>query len=404
MTPSLRGPNHKPPAADPRRIAVYLDSADYSNLSSPRITPELARVRDELRELSRDTRIAFCFSSVALFESSPVQTKDSGFAAARIELAGELCGANALASVDRVFEIEAKQIQTLSKSKESVHRPDGHWFPNVSDLLQPLGEMRAQIKGMMEEKIGAMQLNRAQRRAAAALSSRHGVLRGSALSGLSQASEAELASLPLRHKDATTIQRYMAGQATREAAEAALLSSLADLPTLAKWIRNGNDMSLRLAPILRKPAADFVVKAQAGLDRTVSARQAALRVNPQLDRQTDWNAMRAGLLRDFISKNASQSGAVLARSDDERETLCPGTSTAMNLLFAQFKKAILGGRPPIVASDFGDCLHAIYAPYVSIFRADKRTTPDLRPLVARWGTTATQRVDDVPGLIKARLA
>lgn len=404
MTPSLTGPSHKPPAADPRRIAVYLDSADYSNLSSPRITPELARVRDELRELSRDKRIAFCFSSVALFESSPVQAKDSGFAAARIELAGELCGVNALASVDRVFEIEAKQIQTLSKSEESVHRSDGHWFPNVSDLLQPLGEMRAQIKGMMEEKIGAMQLNRAQRRAAAALTSRHGVLRGSALSGLSQASEAELASLPLRQKDATTMQRYMAGQATREAAEAALLSSLADLPTLAKWIRNGNDMSLRLGPILRKPAADFVVKAQAGLDQTVSARQAALRVNPQLDRQTDWDAMRAGLLRDFISKNASQSGAVLTRSDDERETLCPGTSTAMNLLFAQFKKAILGGRPPIVASDFGDCLHAIYAPYVSIFRADKRTTPDLRPLVARWGTTATQRVDDVPGLIKARLA
>ncbi|PBS11810.1 hypothetical protein CMZ82_13025 [Lysobacteraceae bacterium NML93-0792] len=404
MTPSLIGPNHKPPAADPGRVAVYLDSADYSNLSSPKITPELARVRDELRELCRDRRVAFCFSSVALFESSPVQAKDSGFSAARIELAGELCGTNALASVDRIFKIEAKQIQTLSKSEESVHRSDGHWFPDVSDLLQPLSEMRAQIKGMMEEKIGAMQLNRAQRRAAAALTSRHGVLRGSALSGLSQASEAELAGLPLRQKDMAIIQRYMAGQATREAAEAALLSSLADLPTLAKWIRNGNDMSLRLAPILRKPAADFVAKAQAGLDQTLSARQAALRVNPQLDRQTDWNAMRAGLLRDFISKNASQSGAVLARSDDERETLCPGTSTTMTLLFAQFKKAILGGRPPIVASDFGDCLHAIYAPYVSIFRADKRTTPDLRPLVARWGTTVTQRVDDVPGLIKARLA
>ncbi|MET7140081.1 hypothetical protein M3S04_03850 [Xanthomonas sp. PPL139] len=196
----------------------------------------------------------------------------------------------------------------------------------------------------------------------------------------------------------------MAGKATRDVAERALLSSLADLPTLANWIRNGNDVSLRLAPILRKPAADFTTRAQAGLERTALARRAALALNPQLDRQIDWDAVRTNLLHDFVGKQVVQSNAFLACSTEELETFCPGISTAMHMLFLQVKKAIQGGRGPLVPSDFADCLHTIYAPYVSIFRADKRTTPDVSPIVRRWGTTATQRIEEVPRLIKARLA
>ncbi|MET7140082.1 hypothetical protein M3S04_03855 [Xanthomonas sp. PPL139] len=141
---------------DPSRLTVYLDSADYSNLSRATITPDLARVRDELRELSRDGRVAFCFSSIALFESSPVQAQDSGFAAARIALAGELCGSNSLASVDRVFEIEAEQVQNLARVEKSIHRTDGHWFPYVSDLLRPASELRAQMKSMMQGQLDTM--------------------------------------------------------------------------------------------------------------------------------------------------------------------------------------------------------------------------------------------------------
>jgi len=333
-----------------------------------------------------------------------VQAQDSGFAAARIALAAELCGSNSLASVDRVFEIEVEQVQKLTRAEKSIHRVDGHWFPHVSDLFVPADKLRTQMQGMVQDQLGIMKLNRSQRRAAAAQTSRKGALRVSALTGLAPASEAELAGLPLRQKDAATIRRYMAGQVTRDVAEHALLSSLADLPTLARWIRNGNDMSLKLAPILRRPAADFTAKAHVALERISLARRTALARHPQFERQMDWNAMRHVLLQDFIVKQVRQRGELPARSIDEFETFCPGMSTATHMLFLQFKKAAQGGRGPLVPSDFADCLHTIYAPYVSIFRADKRTTPDVSPIIRRWGTTVTQRIEEVPGLIRARLA
>jgi len=388
--------------SDPTIITVYLDSADYSNLSHPGISAELARIRDELKELSRDARVSFCFSSVALFESSPVQARDCEFAASRIALASELCGSNAMLSVDRVIEIESEQIRSLAPSTKSIRRDDGQWFPDVSELLPPLTEVRASMSGLIQSELDSMRLNRAQRRAAAKMS-RSGLPRISAFAHLPMSSDTELASLPLRRNDAATIQRYMAGQETRDNAEKALLASLADLPTLAKWISNGNDMSLTLAPILRQPAATFTASAELGLERAAASRKAALALNPMLDQSMDWTAIYASLVEDFISKQAKPDGAPLERSMEQFEVFCPAMTTAMHLMFLQFKKAVQGGRGPLVPSDFGDCLHAMYAPYVSIFRGDKRTTPDLGPSVARWGTSVTKRIEEVPALIKARM-
>jgi hypothetical protein len=58
-----------------------------------------------------------------------------------------------------------------------------------------------------------------------------------------------------------------------------------------------------------------------------------------------------------------------------------------------------GSKP----SDFADALHAFYAPYVSIFRADNYMAPHIAKHVKQYGTRVVPKLRDLPGEIAAAL-
>ena len=60
-------------------------------------------------------------------------------------------------------------------------------------------------------------------------------------------------------------------------------------------------------------------------------------------------------------------------------------------------------KDTLLASDFGDVMHAFYALYVDIFRADRFMADGLRKSLAHTRTTIVSKLSELPALIKARL-
>ncbi|MEO6023719.1 MAG: hypothetical protein ABIP64_11495 [Burkholderiales bacterium] len=82
---------------------------------------------------------------------------------------------------------------------------------------------------------------------------------------------------------------------------------------------------------------------------------------------------------------------------------CPGLSVGIRTLHtAWWTTTTRTPRQPKL-SDFPDALHAIYAPYVDIFRADSFMAPHIEKHAARYGTTVVAKLLNLPDVIDAAL-
>lgn len=147
---------------DYSKIIVYLDSSDYSDLSTPR-DEKLERVRGELLDFSSSGKVVFAYSGVHLSEMSPLDTQSSDSGVARIDFLVELCGKNAFFSLDRLIESEVLNLATLGMSKIDVLSQDGTWFPAIENIASPAKWL--DLVKPLDGKLKGQGLNRKQRRA-----------------------------------------------------------------------------------------------------------------------------------------------------------------------------------------------------------------------------------------------
>lgn len=100
-----------------------------------------------------------------------------------------------------------------------------------------------------------------------------------------------------------------------------------------------------------------------------------------------------------LATSLSLPGAV---TDDSKlvERYCPSLTLALKVLYSALWDSVSGKKPRQPEnSDFLDAVHAMYAPYVRVFRADRYMAPHVRKHASVHGTIVVNRLLDLPDVI-----
>jgi hypothetical protein len=81
----------------------------------------------------------------------------------------------------------------------------------------------------------------------------------------------------------------------------------------------------------------------------------------------------------------------------------PGLTVALRTVYRSMGNSVGKGKRKPLDSDFVDGLHAVYAPYVDIFRADGYMAPLVQGAVSEHGTEVVANLLELPAVIQKRL-
>jgi hypothetical protein len=218
-----------------------------------------------------------------------------------------------------------------------------------------------------------------------------------------------LAVYPMRPQDARTIGRYLVGDAPVEQANDAFLNSLRDPRWMMQWFRKHHAQMTTFTDWVRGPAKTMASSLQRMADHAALVR----RVDKMLDRKTadelfsskQWASWQDELLVSVSSRLADSilgmpSAPLTAASID---LSCPGLSTGIRSLHSAWWTATAAKPRSPKLSDFPDALHAMYAPYVDVFRADSFMAPYIRRYTARYDTKVVPKLSELKSTVLALL-
>jgi len=363
---------------------VYLDSSDFSVLSSETRSSDHEALRRDLVAMEKTGEVRFVFSGIHLMELAPVQT---GFAtraaAARADLLVELCGRRALASFDRLWEMELGSLgRPASRVEISVVNEIGEWYPEWDDALIPPTPWSRLWQGISEET-KAQGLNRAARRKMMPKLMRSGRPTRQGRQMLAEHANAleydHLVRLyPMREQDARTLAKYFIGQATARDAKDAFLESLRDPRWMIRWFVAHADTLSAFTDWIRKPGRDMakLVRqiAQSAADLREFASLTGTGSQPEILTARGWKAAQEDFLVNIAAKARVAMCPELPQyraSATEIDLLCPGLAVTVRSAHSAMRSSTTAERPRSPKdSDFADAVHGLYAPYVDVFRTD----------------------------------
>lgn len=387
-------------------VVVYLDSSDYSVLSDPRrCTPETLGIRDTLLEFARSQRVRFAFSGAHVSEMAPIEPQYTPSAIGRAKLLVDLCGTNSLISFDQLLLAEFSRLFSRNPEPPQVMRTDGTWFPDLGDILPPQVDIGTTIVGEVDALLKQSGRNRHERRAARRKLVKHSrpkpavkelIAKQDPKTGVAEV----VAKYPMRPEDAETLGKYVLHQATRLEAEDAFRNSLRDPRWLMQWFASHHDMLRPLIEWMREPSRKMAAevraltasfqkyrsKGEALRLEMEELRKRGLRIPPDLHKAVsshDWRPDEDAQLVTMTKRMMETHGfpADHAVSAAEIDRFCAGWSTAVRTMYASAADAVAAHSRLPKDSDFLDVVHAMYAPYVSYFRADRYMSTHLRKYV-----------------------
>lgn len=399
-----------------RPISVYLDSSDYSVLSDvERITPELSDLKTKLLQWVKSREIECRFSGVHLSEMAPLDARFTDAAVQRADLMIELCGRQALIS----------QSSLISQEVNRLHRPEliiepfsdkGVWYPDdLSNLVSISGiDMRSEFS----DALGKLNLNRKMRRATEKKSIKKGALRQNLKKAMRLDSRSIdlsdiLQNYPMRSHDARVLARYAVGDATAEEANNAFEESLRDPRWMMQWFREHHDKLSPFAQLVRAPGQPMVDAILQIIKLAQSSRQMDSAYGTSLESQyftmKAWATQQDLLLTRVAKKLISECTAEgdLELTPLQIDEYLPSVSVGIRSIHSAWHGSVVAerGRQP-KSSDFADALHAMYAPYVDVFRADSFMAPHIERHAKSSGVTVVNKLRNlrlaIESIIKAR--
>lgn len=394
-------------------VRIYLDNNDYSVLSDPRrITPELESIVRQLRNWVAEGRTACFFSGTHLSEMAPLDVGYADAAERRANLLVELCGRNALISHDRVFANELRFALRQIDDTPDVISVEGEWYPEGFADMSPVGLL--EVGSTIKDTIGDLGFNRKARR----LAERKALKRGKPRPALKTAVIANarscsldevLEKYPMRPNDARVLSRYAAGDATAAEATAAFQESLRDPRWMMQWFRHHHDKLTPFTEWVRKPAEALLASLRQMVDHAASVRRMddayGTKLADSLFSSSKWRAWQDELLVGIANRVVKAlldetSPGLTPTMIDER---CPGLSVGIRSLHTAWLGSTSQTPRQPRLSDFPDALHAIYAPYVDIFRADSFMAPHIAKYSRRYGTQVVPKLPDLLPAIQRAL-
>ncbi|MHB8471797.1 MAG: hypothetical protein ACYDC8_02875 [Gammaproteobacteria bacterium] len=394
---------------DPSPITVYLDSSDFSLLSDPRRrTDSLDQIRSTLLGLAKSKHVRFVFSGAHLIEMAPLDAKFTPASIARANLLVELCGRNAFISFDRLIACEIEKLANPSAEPLQALSCDATWFPEFEELFTPV--KWADITREIDQEIKKHGLNRQQRRVIKRklLNEHHTMPKiREMFSDSNNALDLNdiLKLYPMRPQDAKVIGRYTLGQATVKEAEDAFLESLRDPRWMMQWFAAHHDKLTPVTEWLRGPSRNITaqMKEMASQAKELLSYETIFgsKFKVELFTSIGWQAEQDKFLLNMANRFLAQDHHLSGPCENVElvKRYCPGLSTTIRSLYSSLWNSI-GNRPRTpLESDFIDATHAMYAPYVTFFRADRYMATQIRKHVGHLGTQVVSRLEELPDKI-----
>lgn len=392
-------------------IVVYLDSSDFSVMSDPRQAPAHEETRTRCAEWAECGSVQFVFSGIHLMEMSPTDAAFAPAATARADLMVDLCRRNALISIDRLIGAELDRIKSPNAPTPVAISPDAQWYPAWGDMVSPVQWADASKEVYLNAKEHGM--NRQQRRLLKRALFKEGrptKLASQILAdGETPFDTTELLErYPMREQDAQVLVRYVLGQGTAEEANEAFYESLRDPSWMMRWFAQHHSQLSPFVAWLRDSAHGLLAPVE-GLFEFVKRMQglpdlAESNYPPDLLTTDGW-----ARFQDETLLNVTRRFMKVLRPDiavqftaEEIDRRCPAISSFVRSLHSAIRDVTSKTPRRPKASDFADGLHAMYAPYVDIFRADAYMAGHMKRLIAPHGTIIVPKLDQLVAAIEER--
>lgn len=390
-------------------ISVYLDSQDYSTLSNPVLSDDLQSIKEKLLNLAESGAVCFYFSSLIVSEASPSESAAIEHAIRRGDFLTAICQRRALRFNHDVINDEVRYFIEGRHERVDVVCPNGDWFPAI-DLPEPV-PLAELAKEYVYNEATAQNLSRQQRRAAQRKIIKKGEMRPELINALRAMNANAYVKhvtdqYPMQPWNAEVLVRYCLGEATKEEAVNAFRDCLRDPCWLMRWFVNKEELAHPLVSLVRKPGKEIgeMFRGLISLAEDIRGFEHLLDDSP-LSRN-NWNALLDKGLVDVFSGVAEHLSPGWSQQVDAKSIAksCPGLTAMIGSIYSSIWDNVSGSRKSLPSdSQFPDAMHAVYAPYVDLFRADRYMAPHIQKHVGAGGAQIVSRLTDLPKAIEQRL-
>lgn len=392
-----------------RLISVYLDSQDYSTLSSLVLTDDLKAIKEKLMAYAKSGVVSFYFSSLIVSEASPSETAAIQHAIRRGDFLTAICNRNALRFNHDVVNDEVRLLVEGSNAKVDATCKDGDWFPAVEfPEPTPLAEL---AKEAVNEEAANRGLTRQQRRAAQRKVVKKGGVKPEILRAIREMNASVYVSAvteqyPMQPWHAEVLSRYCFGEATKEEATNAFRDALRDPCWLMRWFANKEELAHPLVALVRKPGREIGEKFRGLITLAEEIRSLEHLLEDSPLSRDKWNRLLDKGIVDVAKGIAEHLYPGRSGQFDVEDVTkhCPGLVAMISSIYSSVWDNVSGSRKVLPSdSQFPDAMHAVYAPYVDLFRADRYMAPHIQKHVGVGGAQVVSKLADLPKAIEQRL-
>lgn len=325
-------------------ITVYLDSNDYSNFATARPNSEAWEIKKQFLKYKKTGKVVFVFSVAGVAEAVPIGLGLNHPASyERLMTIEELCGTNSLKSI-----FEAIEGEVLAGIHLQPFCAKGAWLPsdfNIGNMVKEIADLARQAFCEANSMPSSYKFvfdhhYRGQPEY------RENVLNGFfGKLNLSKAKRREVLRMP---KGSISLEVDL----DRLIKEAMLNKS-----SLAEVLKTESQMAFFLSSVIRSPGEEI-----------------ANAFNISICEQ-ELIGDQEGLLLRFFNHLAQKIGAqtIDELMANDIRARCPGFSLMTEILTNSALERSVACKD-FVSNQAVDAIHAFYAPYVDLFKADKYTT------------------------------
>ncbi len=377
-------------------VVVYLDNQDYSNMANERRhvnEPDLPALLEALRAFKESGQVKFVFSAVGVAEALPIKRSDVELSLRQIRLLKELCGDNALINYGRLLTAEVARLKNDHSAPVQALAGKFDWLPAglERELCAPTNS-----KSVREEAIGLLQSQKANARTfSMALPATIRLIREARLKNRQERiAKGEFFYIQPRFHE--VMLRAAVGEASAAEKTSAFLESWNDL----EWVIGLYDRLPDLADWYRKIVREPNEMMATGMRKFVDVMDG--QPMPHRWKAQGWRLLSDELLLRLVSSTEPHESATSQRMSAERiRNRCPGICAQADVTYSFVWSYIAGtAKKEIPNSAAADAMHAAYAPYVDVFRADRSMAPHVATAVQGIGTRVVGDRRALVGVIK----
>jgi hypothetical protein len=386
-------------------IQIYLDSSDFSDIVNvKKKPPEYSKVIQYLVEKRDQGFIQIRFSEAHVVEASAKSPDAIDSATERLKVIQLICGNNSLIHpIDLInFEVSFGDSSNVEESRTTIFRNDGSWMPSLFNLSEIIPDVEDSVRKDVE-KMGR-EAKRKYLKNGRPTSLWYGEMRAAN----STSANILVNNLPLTSEAVRTVKKYFMGEASRDDALRALHISITKLENFGNWYAKDWQSASAISSNLRLIGKEFETALADAREEfeALKREQNEFGITTKDLLKMSQRAFRevlAGSSSELVNKLASQIGSTPKPIEDSWKA-SPGLTCSITLAMHIARRSVatkLPRRP--MASDFPDCYHAIYLPYVDVFRADSFVAGILQECKLPFSTLIVDNFLQLPSMIEKLL-